>query len=135
MNWNAVAALAQVVGSLGVIVTTIYLAIQVRQNTTHLHDAARATQLSSNDRTVEAFSRYREYLTREDNAEIYARGMESYTDLSVVERIRFRAIIEEYFFAFHGAFERMSRGAYDNPAWISHAANAAAVIKVAGGRQ
>ncbi len=47
LNRNAVAALAEVVGSLGVIVTLVYLAIQVRQNTTHLEESARATQLVS----------------------------------------------------------------------------------------
>ena len=34
MNWDAVGAIAESVGALGVIVSLIYLALQVRQNTT-----------------------------------------------------------------------------------------------------
>jgi hypothetical protein len=33
MNWNAIAALAQVLAAIGVIVSVVYLALQVRQNT------------------------------------------------------------------------------------------------------
>ena len=33
MNWEAISAVGQLVGSLGVLVTLIYLAIQMKQNT------------------------------------------------------------------------------------------------------
>jgi hypothetical protein len=33
MNWDAIGAIGEVVGALGVVVTLAYLAIQIRQNT------------------------------------------------------------------------------------------------------
>ena len=38
MNWEAIGAVGETVGGIGVIVTLIYLAIQVRQNTRNIHD-------------------------------------------------------------------------------------------------
>ena len=36
MNWDAVGAIGEIVGALAVVITLVYLAIQVRQNTRHL---------------------------------------------------------------------------------------------------
>ena len=41
MNWDAVGAVAELVGALGVLVTLIYLAMQIRQNTESMQAAAR----------------------------------------------------------------------------------------------
>lgn len=43
MDWEAVGVLAEVVGATGVIITLIYLAVQIRQNTNQLRGEAIAT--------------------------------------------------------------------------------------------
>ena len=40
MNWEALGAIADIIGSLGVIVTLGYLAVQIRQNTSSVRGAA-----------------------------------------------------------------------------------------------
>lgn len=135
MNWHALSAIADIIGALGVIITLIYLAVQVRQNTHQLRDAAKDARLTSFDRTVESFARHREYLTRDGNADLYARGLESYVTLPDGEKIRFRAIIEEYFFSFHAMFGRVSEGTYDPSLWKSYVPAPASVLKTPGGQE
>ena len=40
MNWEALGAIAELLGALGVIATVVYLAVQIRHNTTALHSAS-----------------------------------------------------------------------------------------------
>lgn len=50
MNWGAIGALAELMGALGVIVSIVYLAVQVRQNTKALRlDAAHNVMKASAD--------------------------------------------------------------------------------------
>lgn len=50
MNWDAVGAISELVGAVAVIVTLIYLALQIRQNNALLRSQSRQAQLS-NDQT------------------------------------------------------------------------------------
>ena len=43
MNWEALGAIGETLGALGVIVTLVYLAIQIRQNTGSMQEGRRAT--------------------------------------------------------------------------------------------
>lgn len=44
MNWDAIAAIGELLGSVGVLVTLVYLALQIRQNTASLEDNKRFAQ-------------------------------------------------------------------------------------------
>ena len=58
MDWNAVGALGEVVGALAVVLTLIYLSVQVRQNSAAIRSATRAdiarTQAEANWRISES---------------------------------------------------------------------------------
>ena len=47
MNWEAVSALGTIIGSVAVLVTLIYLAVQVQQNTEAIKAQSRQTVLSA----------------------------------------------------------------------------------------
>lgn len=47
MNWDAVSAIGQFAGALAVVVTLIYLGIQIRQNSQGLKHNARATEVAA----------------------------------------------------------------------------------------
>ena len=46
MNWNAVGALAETLGVLGVIATLVYLSVQIRQNSRLLRASSSAVTTS-----------------------------------------------------------------------------------------
>ena len=49
MNWDAIGAIGEIIGAAGVISTLIYLAIQIRQNTTAMNRATVRQALESNN--------------------------------------------------------------------------------------
>lgn len=83
MDWSAVGAIGEVIGGVGVIVTLIYLSIQIRLNT-------KATNKQSlRDATELLMSCYRSVTDDEALAEIFVKGMEDYESLIVTEKERF----------------------------------------------
>lgn len=135
MNWDAIGALGELLGAVGVIITLIYVGVQVRQNTEQIRDAAKDARLTAFDRSVESFARHREYLTRGDNSELYAQGLESYGSLTQAEKYRFCAIIEEYFFAFHALLGRVIEGRYEESLWLAQARTPAELLTTQGGKE
>ena len=135
MNWEAIGAVCELLGAIGVIITLIYLAVQVRQNTEQMRDATTDARLTAFDRSVESFARHREYLTREGNSELLAKGLDSYAPLTEAEKYRFCAIIEEYFFAFHALLGRVTEGRYEESLWLAQARRPAQLLKTRGGKE
>ena len=106
MDWEAIGAIGEMVGAAGVLLTLVYLAVQVRQNSIQLAANSRATDLASLDQLVASFSRQRQMMATEETSAFYERGLESYDNLNPAEQRRFRAIIEEYIFPLVTLVER-----------------------------
>ena len=49
MNWDAIGAIAELLGAVGVIATLAYLAQQIRQNTSTVRSSAAASLAQTND--------------------------------------------------------------------------------------
>ncbi|MEM9208611.1 MAG: hypothetical protein AAGA61_05160 [Pseudomonadota bacterium] len=93
-------ALGEVVGGIAVLVSLVYLAYQIRQNTRQIELNIQATKLASLDKTVESGNRVREMLAADaDVARIFRTGMASYNSLEANDRFRanmlFRVVFAE----------------------------------------
>jgi hypothetical protein len=87
MNWDAVGAVAELLGALGVIITLAYLATQIRQNTQTVRAQGAASQFS-------AQSSVGLLLAQDDViSELYFRGLERFSSLSDAEKRRFLSTI------------------------------------------
>lgn len=116
MTVQDLGSIGELVGAIATVATLAYLAVQVSQNTSHMKESSRLAKLDANDRTVAAFSRYRAFLMIPENADLYLRGRESYKSLSNEDKVRFRAMMEECFFATAAMIEREQSGLYDHSA-------------------
>jgi len=105
-------SIGELVGAIATIATLAYLAVQIRQNSAQMRETTNMAKLQAVDRTVETFSRFRERLTIPENADLYVRGIESYQSLDKVEKVRFRALMEELFFSVSAMLEREKAGMY-----------------------
>jgi hypothetical protein len=86
MNWDAIGAIGEVVGAAGVVLTLLYLAIQIRLNT-------KATDKQSlRDATEFLYNSYRPLIEDHDLADINLRGMKDYENLKPTEKERFHYI-------------------------------------------
>ena len=89
MNWEAVGATGEVVGAVAVLITLVYFAAQIRQNTRQIGDTTKALRLNSRGATQPAFSRWRHLVSGAETADLYLRGCTDYASLSRPERFRF----------------------------------------------
>ena len=114
MDWEAIGAIGELVGATGVLLTLIYLAVQVRQNSVQLAENSRTAELASLDMLVAAFSRQRQMMATEEASGFYEQGLDSYNDLNPADQRRFRAIAEEYIFPLVTLVERTR----SNEGWL-----------------
>jgi len=87
MNWEAIGAVGETVGALAVLVTLVYLAMQIRQNT-------RAVQAAAVDSANSQVSKTREVIFADaDVTNMYRRGSEDPASLSEDDTIRYRLLM------------------------------------------
>jgi hypothetical protein len=73
MNWDAIGALAELAGALGVIASLVYLAIQIRQNTRSAREAAWHSVLRD-------LQQFRSLIAQDPEvARVYRDGLRDYT--------------------------------------------------------
>ena len=90
MNWEATGAIAEALGTLAVLITLIYLAIQIRQN-------SRAILLAGYQDITNQWHTWNELLaTTPDLASIVLKGNKSLVDLSPEESLRYGAYTQTF---------------------------------------
>ena len=105
MSWEAVSAIAEVVGVIAVVISLVYLAVQVKGNTQQIERAAQANRTQNWQAVTENFNVWRQMLAMPGNAEIWIKGINSLDDLSRKERLQFNNLANSVFwsgwFMFH----------------------------------
>lgn len=98
MNWDAIGAVAELIGAIAVIISIIYLAAQVRQTRLQLQSQAEDNITS---RAFEAYSPVYEG----NNASIFRKGLESPEELNADEAFVFKLLMDRQ----RGAFATIVR--------------------------
>lgn len=89
VNWNALGAIAELLGAVGVLVSLLYLAAQIRQNTRWLKQ--QAFQVGTNE--IRRWSSH--FSESQANSELFLRGQADFSSLDPTERFRFTMMIFE----------------------------------------
>ena len=111
MNWDAISAISQLVGSLAVVLSVLYLAVQVHQST-------RVAKLAMQDAAAAALRDVTKPLM--ENAElerIWRVGLEDIGALSVEERARFFHAAYQFLKAFETIHFHYVYGMMDRHLW------------------
>lgn len=104
MNWEAIGAIGETLGAIGVIVTLVYLASQLRQNT----NALRAASIDS---TIKLGNDVRQSMYGDpDMTAIYFNGLTDVDSLTELERERFRLIMTNSLWALWNAYAQSLLG-------------------------
>lgn len=107
MNWDAIGAIAEMVGVVAIFVSLIYVAVQIRQNTEQLSRSAEAAELSAFERNIESGNGIRELLIlHPDVSRLLLKGMKSYSALESLEKFRFGMLLRNLFSSSQGAYIR-----------------------------
>lgn len=97
MDWTIqdFGAVGEFVGALGVIVTLVFLTHQIRQNTLQLkQNSLTAKAAAVNASNIALRETRRSLFESEDTAEIFRRGTENPVELSEVQLLRYRLIMQ-----------------------------------------
>jgi hypothetical protein len=112
MNLNDLANLGQIIGAVAVVVSLIYVALQIRQNTNAIRSAAAQT-------VHEHFaSWYRLVAADPDLSQIVVNGLRDYSSLSEMQRARFIATYMAFVSYSQNAFLKWRERSLAPPLWM-----------------
>ena len=110
MNWEAIGAVGEIVGAIAVVATLIYLAIQMRQNTT-------AIQLSTAHSVTEELQEMFSLLASDQSlSEIIVQAAQG-TDLSAPDRVRYYTWSSNLVRVYENAFLQNRQKVIDEAHW------------------
>ena len=110
MNWEAIGAVGEVLGAIGVIVTLAYLAVQIRQNSAMMRSSA---VQSSNSRITGTAG----LVANSESAAVLARGMRSLNQLDEGERTHFTSMISTLFITMDSTYWDHRMGFLPDEIW------------------
>jgi len=91
MNWEVAGTIAEIIGAAAVIVTLLFVARDIRQN-------SRSLSMSALRDTTAQWNQWSEMIaTSGDLADIVVKGNESYSILSSSEKLRYGAYVQSFF--------------------------------------
>jgi len=112
MNWEAIGAIGDFVGGLAVVLTLIYVAFQVRQNSRYMDQNSRALEVSTYHAAGEGFNRWSALLVQDEAvARIWQRGVAG-EELDAAGKLRFNALANMLFTTLENNFHQLQLGSH-----------------------
>ncbi len=112
MNWQAIGAVGEVLGALGVIATLGYLAVQIRQNT-------RSVRASSYHAVVTNLSNLAAAMGRDAPVtDLFVRGQSDLQALNPTEQRQFALLVTSVFRSFEDIFYQFNQNMFDDVVWV-----------------
>ena len=118
--------LGEFLGSIGVIGSLVYLAMQIRQNTRSVRSSAYQAAVAS---TVDVAARFASSNTL---SETFSKGFRDYETLNGAERYRFGAYAYGMFRSYENIFYQHAQGAIEENLWLGFHNMLQRDIKVTG---
>ncbi len=118
MNWEAISTIAEIVGATAVVVSLIYLAAQIRQNSRQVDEQVRALRLQAYDTAGADFSALRLHISGSRQlSSVWRRTKDSYCALEPDEQAQANELLHELMWAYQNIFSRMEGGTADEVLW------------------
>ena len=111
MNWEMLSAIGQVVAAIGVIISLIYLAVQIREQNKERRRAGINILTAQWSDLVKTGQESREF------AALFLRGMHSFRDLDAPDKLSFSAFFTRYARNCEGMFIYYRDGALEKALW------------------
>jgi hypothetical protein len=127
MNWDAVGALAEVAGAVGVLITLAYLAIQIRQNSA-------SVDASTEDGVTSGFNDINMVIASDvELARIFTTGMDNPNGLTDQEAVQFSFIFSSYVNQYNRLLVLYKKGTFPKERWNTYANELATLLSAPGG--
>jgi len=111
LNWDAISAVAEILASLGVMISLIYLGLQIRNQTIE------ARLESGRELASQLSDIYADLSTDMQLSALWVKGLRDFASLDVSERVRFSAYMGRVFRFLEAVFHQHSWGKLDDTVW------------------
>lgn len=126
MNWDAIGAIAESLGVIGVIVTVVYVAVQIRHNSQAVQGATEQA-LMTQEMAL--------YALVAEHANIYRRGSERVDQLDADEYLVYEHLVAAQMSQLYSAYVQFQRGLIPQSVWDAYAADWPESLEQAGFQQ
>jgi hypothetical protein len=107
MNWEALAAISEAAGAVAILVSLIYVGIQIRQSTEQFKRSVKANELAAFERNVESANRVRELLLlHPELSDLLLNGFKGQNSLKSLDKFRFGMLLRNILSTMQGAYFR-----------------------------
>mgnify|MGYP007047400056 CR=1 FL=1 len=128
MNWEAIGAIAEVLGSVAVLITLVFLVVQIKSSSAIIQNSTVQEQTSS-------MSEWARHLAMDGELyRIFRQGLIDETQLSREERGRFDMVLVQSFQSIGGLYRQYLNGGMDDTMWQANLRTMGATYKTPGGR-
>src|SRR3954451_17294289 len=108
MNWDAIVAISQLIAAVGVILSLVFVGLQIKQNT-------RAVQRAEHNSTMEQWTVIRQAIAQNrDIAELMTAGRHGERALDAADQLRLEQMLQENGWAAYHIWDRTQRGIFPN---------------------
>ncbi len=130
MNLDSAAAIGEIISAVAVVISVVYLAIQVRGNTRATQAASVQNMLDgARDRIVNPT------ITNSEVADVHARGLSSFDELDRIEKTRFTFLLIEHVVQLQNVLSLHKQGLLSEVDYTTWLAYVGAFIRTPGGRK
>ena len=135
MNWDALGASAELLGAIAVIISVVYLAFQIRQNTKQIEENTRATQAAAFDSSItHGFSARQAIAENGDLARIFVEGSQDPTALSEIDKVRYRLVVQNILWSVWNMQTQTKFGSLQEELWDTQTMTLKRVLTTPGAR-
>jgi hypothetical protein len=126
VNWPAVAALAELLGAVAVVVSLLYVAAQVRQSTAQAQRDASSTFAARFSEIINSWTHDRATI------DLFVRGGSSFESMDLVDQTRYRALMQSYWRMLEDQYYQHAAGALDAERWAAASRTMADYLSLPG---
>ena len=128
MNWNGIVALSQLVAAAGVILSLVFVGLQIKQNT-------RALQRAEHNSTMEQWTVIRQAIAQNrDLAELMTAGLHGESPPDAADQLRLEQMLQENAWAAFHIWDRTQRGIFPKGTFeVTGGALLGTVLRTPGG--
>lgn len=112
MNWDAIGAIGETIGAAAVVISLLYLALQIRTQ----NKQSRLSALHDMSRELREVT---QMFATEDITSIFVRANESYESITEPESVRLIILVTNFFRAWENAFLENRDGYLDDYVWAT----------------
>lgn len=113
MSLGDLGNLGEFLGGIAVVVSLIYLAAQIRQNTKQVKESSQALRIAAFDENFKQWAGWRRHvIDSQEVADLLLRGLSDRATLSETHLIRWNLLMGEYCYILQSMFERSNASRY-----------------------